>query len=647
MSTPRFARGSKSRLFLYIGAITVAGVVVYFFHRAQVELYDYQRKSEKCIQQQESLSAQFQVIIEYKVRLEKSLQQEKSEHRQLREELQGKLDEEKQIREKENLENINKFTSLQQQYKILQSHHEDLSEECGRLRVTQLQGLDARSKLESALEAAKLEVQNVQRAKEKEMSNLKNQYLQMEVENEKLQKQNKELTENGKEYNSNLNHLQKEVFQLNQALLGLQGELSRCEAHSSNPVQMVGPARMAVGMGVGSAPKASSVPKPSSSPVAVAPDLRAHVSSQKSTTPQINPDAVLSREKAVNAVPMAAAPPVGKEPTPSGAAGSSRKEVAPAGAGPAPPVAAAGDGGGAGDGAGAGAGGGGGGGGNDDDGGAGRAAERPWGRATVGRRERRRAAAAAARAGGLKPQLGAQRDPQPAAFDCAGGPWRLRARARSGPGQGGRGRGPARSAGRAWAWAAPPAPGAAAAAHPGPPHPPLHMAHVPAGVVPAPRGYGLDRDPREEGAVHVSNQDAPDPWHWRRSKAWAAPAIGAMGEAPHRRQLAEPRHVAAHGIPGNVLGAEGVDEAEEREKEIPRQLHNQYGEYNGDNGEYEKERHGDLQLEEGEEEEDDDVDQIDYANDNANGADARQKRLNLKESVPNVKKHDSVMVNPK
>lgn len=324
MSTPRFARGSKSRLFLYIGAITVAGVVVYFFHHAQVELFEYQVKSEKCLQQQESLSAQFQVIVEYKVRLEKSLQQEKAEHRHLMEELQAKLDEEKQHHEKDNLENLNKYTSLQQQHKILQSHHEDLNEECEHLRVEQLKGLDMKSKLESALESAKQEVFNVQKAKEKEMQNLKTQYLRMEAENEKLEKENKELTMNGKERNSNMNHLEKENLQLKRDLENIQGELNRCMARSSSPLQMVGPSAGAGG--VGNAPKASSVPRISSSPVAVAGNLRAQVlqepqhdhapndkisnSSPKSTTPQINPDAVLSREKAANAAaPMAVAAP--------------------------------------------------------------------------------------------------------------------------------------------------------------------------------------------------------------------------------------------------------------------------------------------------------------------------------------------------
>lgn len=51
--------------------------------------------------------------------MEKSLQQEKSDYAQTKEEMRNKVEEERQTRERENLESINKFTALQQQYKLL------------------------------------------------------------------------------------------------------------------------------------------------------------------------------------------------------------------------------------------------------------------------------------------------------------------------------------------------------------------------------------------------------------------------------------------------------------------------------------------------------------------------------------------------
>lgn len=59
------------------------------------------------------------VIFEYKIRLEKSLQQEKNDHQQMKEDLQSKVAEEKILKDKTLLESMNKYTSLQQQHKLL------------------------------------------------------------------------------------------------------------------------------------------------------------------------------------------------------------------------------------------------------------------------------------------------------------------------------------------------------------------------------------------------------------------------------------------------------------------------------------------------------------------------------------------------
>lgn len=113
-------RGGKNKILLYVaGALSIA-VVILLYHNASQRLEEMEKSYERCHMNEESLSAQLQVILEYKMRLEKSLQQEKSDHAQSKEELHSKLEEEKQTRERENLEAINKFTALQQQYKLLQ-----------------------------------------------------------------------------------------------------------------------------------------------------------------------------------------------------------------------------------------------------------------------------------------------------------------------------------------------------------------------------------------------------------------------------------------------------------------------------------------------------------------------------------------------
>ncbi|KAJ9576603.1 hypothetical protein L9F63_025498, partial [Diploptera punctata] len=168
-----WSRGNRSRLFMYLGIVALVGLAVYVFHGAQLQLDDARKAADKCQQQQESLSAQLQVIFEYKLRLEKSLQQEKTEHRQTREEFEVRAAEEKTRHDKENLEASNKYAAMQQQYKLLQSQHEDLSDDCKKVRMEQLQGLDERSKLESQLQAVQAELQQVQANHEKSLNSLK------------------------------------------------------------------------------------------------------------------------------------------------------------------------------------------------------------------------------------------------------------------------------------------------------------------------------------------------------------------------------------------------------------------------------------------------------------------------------------------
>lgn len=91
------------------------------------------------------------VISEYKKNLEKSLNQEKADHRQTKEQLQAQMNDEQQLRDKENLENVNKYKALQQQYNMLKSEHEDLNEVCNKARSEQAICVESRSHLEAQL----------------------------------------------------------------------------------------------------------------------------------------------------------------------------------------------------------------------------------------------------------------------------------------------------------------------------------------------------------------------------------------------------------------------------------------------------------------------------------------------------------------
>ncbi|CAG2064331.1 unnamed protein product, partial [Timema podura] len=153
-------------------------------------------------------------IFEYKLRLEKSLQQEKADHRQTRDDLTARVNEEKQFREKETQESMNKYTSLQQQYKILQSQHEDLSDECTKIRASHLQSIEDNAKLEAQLQAVQSELKQIQSSKEKDLESLKSQYMDLENETNRMSKRYTALSIEAQETNSQLAHYKKEHLQL-------------------------------------------------------------------------------------------------------------------------------------------------------------------------------------------------------------------------------------------------------------------------------------------------------------------------------------------------------------------------------------------------------------------------------------------------
>ncbi|XP_046397506.1 Golgi integral membrane protein 4-like isoform X3 [Ischnura elegans] len=226
MSAPRFARGSKSRIFLYVGTVLAFVVGVWVIHETQVQLSDSRNAAMKCQQQQESLSAQLQVIFEYKTRLEKSLQEEKALHRKTREELESQIDNEKQVREKDGIEQVNKFTSLQQQYKILQGQHEDLTEDCNKVRQAQVVAAGERSRLESEVAAARQELEQVQAVRDKEVEALKTQYLEVVTENDRLRKQYSDIESQAQHSAAEMNYLRKQNIQLQRELGDAQRELA-------------------------------------------------------------------------------------------------------------------------------------------------------------------------------------------------------------------------------------------------------------------------------------------------------------------------------------------------------------------------------------------------------------------------------------
>uniref|UniRef100_A0A1B6DB24 Golgi integral membrane protein 4 n=2 Tax=Clastoptera arizonana TaxID=38151 RepID=A0A1B6DB24_9HEMI len=228
MSTSRLVRGTKSRFFLYVCAFTAFLLVIYVFHGSQQQIEESQKSAAMCLQQQETLTAQLQVIFEYKLRLEKALEKEKADHKTTNEECQSRVQEEKTEREKENMEAQKKYNALEQHHKLLLSQHEDLTEDCSKVRKERLEGIEEKSRLEKLISAVKLEVKQISEAKDKSLEALKSKYTQLEIEKERLQHENVDLRKSNMPESEKVNLLEKRNAQLLAEISELKKKLINC-----------------------------------------------------------------------------------------------------------------------------------------------------------------------------------------------------------------------------------------------------------------------------------------------------------------------------------------------------------------------------------------------------------------------------------
>ncbi|XP_014474771.1 PREDICTED: Golgi integral membrane protein 4-like isoform X2 [Dinoponera quadriceps] len=215
MSGSRLGRGRGARLAIYAGCGVLAFFLVFLYRAANSEMTRLRELHLKCAQQQEALAAQLQVIFEYKARLEKSLAEEKSSNAAVKQELQQRASREKSLRDKDSVEAMQRFNSLQQTYKLLQTEHQDLQEEC---KKREKQALDQTSGLESTLQDLRGRIRQAQEEKTKSMENFKTKYMNLQMNMNRLQeKYNEQMNVKGETENT-IMHLQKEVSQLKREL---------------------------------------------------------------------------------------------------------------------------------------------------------------------------------------------------------------------------------------------------------------------------------------------------------------------------------------------------------------------------------------------------------------------------------------------
>ncbi|XP_050531769.1 uncharacterized protein LOC126900240 isoform X2 [Daktulosphaira vitifoliae] len=155
MSTRMVARGGKTRLFGFFCVILVLSAVLYVFHGTQLELDDVRQSVSSCTQQLGSLSSQLQEIVEHKLKLEKSLENEKNEHAKTKEELNAAIQDEKQLRDKQNVDSMNRYNEIERNHAVLQEEEKQLRDELEKIQLSLDEELNKNKKLVEELETAK------------------------------------------------------------------------------------------------------------------------------------------------------------------------------------------------------------------------------------------------------------------------------------------------------------------------------------------------------------------------------------------------------------------------------------------------------------------------------------------------------------
>lgn len=155
------------------------------------------------------------VIYDYKVQLEKTLTNEKNANAAVKEELQQKASRERTLHDKDTLEATQRFNALQQNYKLLQSEHQDLKDDCKKKEDV---ALDNSKRLEATLLELRQQQKKTADEREKSLEELKNKYTLVIREKEEIEERYEDLKKATGENSGNFEHLQKQIIQLQREL---------------------------------------------------------------------------------------------------------------------------------------------------------------------------------------------------------------------------------------------------------------------------------------------------------------------------------------------------------------------------------------------------------------------------------------------
>lgn len=140
--------------------------------------------------------------------------EEKSSNTAIKQELQQRATREKSLRDKDSIEALQKFNSLQQQFTLLKTEHQDLKDECA---TTQKLAFEDKNRLETKLQDLRIQISENKKMNES-LEHLKTKYLEAEVEKTKFEDKYNELLKDTGNADSRVEHLNKEIFELKQDL---------------------------------------------------------------------------------------------------------------------------------------------------------------------------------------------------------------------------------------------------------------------------------------------------------------------------------------------------------------------------------------------------------------------------------------------
>ncbi|XP_061868940.1 Golgi integral membrane protein 4 isoform X2 [Colius striatus] len=192
MGTGMCSRRQKGLLQTGFCLVTVAclGSGVFMYNHLQQKVQNAEALAQKYKQQQETLSAQLQVVYEHRSRLERSLQKERGEHKKTKEDFLVYKLEAQEALNKEKQDSMNRYGALSSQHKILKNQHEDVKKQ---LLDLQLQHNSLKLEHRKALESHSQKYAQLQQEKDSEVTNLQDTVFKLREESKLLRKAHQEI----------------------------------------------------------------------------------------------------------------------------------------------------------------------------------------------------------------------------------------------------------------------------------------------------------------------------------------------------------------------------------------------------------------------------------------------------------------------